>query len=84
VYSGLGNNTIHGRRLFLMGYKIKELREIRNMTQEELAEKSGISRATISMLENNTTKEVLTSTLRALASALDTTVNDLFFADSGK
>ena len=67
-----------------MGYKIKELREIRNMTQEELAEKSGISRATISMLENNTTKEVLTSTLRALANALDTSVNDLFFADGGK
>lgn len=67
-----------------MGYRIKELREIKNMTQEELAEKSGISRATISMLENNATKEVLISTLKALASALDTTVNDLFFAEYGK
>ena len=67
-----------------MGYKIKELRENLKMTQEELAEKSGISRATISMLENDTTKEVMISTLRALASALDTTVTDLFFADGGK
>jgi transcriptional regulator with XRE-family HTH domain len=67
-----------------MGYKIKELREKKNMTQEELAEKSGISRATISMLENNATKEVLISTLKALACALDTTVNGLFFAEDGK
>ncbi len=67
-----------------MGYKIKELREKRNMTQEELAVKSGISRATISMLENDATKEVMISTLRALANALDTTVTELFFADDGK
>lgn len=67
-----------------MGYKIKEFREKLNMTQEELAEKSGISRATISMLENNTTKEVMISTLRALANALGTTVTDLFFAEGGK
>ena len=67
-----------------MGYKIKELRERLNMTQEELAEKSGISRATISLLENDAAKEVMTSTLRALANALGTTINDLFFADSGK
>lgn len=67
-----------------MGYKIKELREKLNMTQEELAEKSGISRATISMLENDVTKEVMTSTLRALADALETNVTDLFFAEGGK
>lgn len=67
-----------------MGYKIKELRESMKMTQEQLSEKSGISRATISMLENDITKEVLTSTLKALADALETTVADLFFADNGK
>lgn len=33
-----------------MGYKIKELREAMKMTQEELAEKSGVSRGTISWL----------------------------------
>ena len=31
-----------------MGYKIKEIREAQKMTQEELAEKSGVSRGTIS------------------------------------
>ena len=35
-----------------MGYKIKEIREAKKMTQEELAEKSGVSRGTISALEN--------------------------------
>ena len=67
-----------------MGYKIKELREKMSMTQEELAKKIGISRVTISLLENNATKEVMISTLKALAHALDTTVADLFFEDSGK
>ena len=33
--------------------KIKEFREKQNMTQQELSEKSGISRAYISQLENN-------------------------------
>lgn len=67
-----------------MGYRIREYRESKNMTQEELAEKSGVSRATISMIENNETRDVLTSTLFKLADALDTTVNNLFFAESGK
>ena len=35
-----------------MGYKIKDIRESLGMTQEELAEKSGVSRTIISGLEN--------------------------------
>lgn len=35
-----------------MGYRIRELREAMKMTQEELADKSGVSRGTISALEN--------------------------------
>ena len=68
----------------MIGDKIKCYRKKNKMTQEQLSEKSGISRATISMLENDITKEVLTSTLKALADALETTVSDLFFADNGK
>ena len=64
--------------------KIYSQRKLKGFSQEELAEKSGISRATISMLENDVTKEVMTSTLRALADALETTVTDLFFAEGGK
>ena len=64
-----------------MGYKIKEMREEKKMTQEELAEKSGVSRGTISALENGTMRTTMTKTLIALARALQTTVDQIFFAD---
>lgn len=62
-----------------MGYRLKEIREEKNMTQEELEEKSGISRQTISAIENGRTENVMSGTLLALASALDTTIDNLFF-----
>ena len=62
-----------------MGYKIKELREAMNMTQEELAEKSGVSRGTISALENGIDRTTTSKTLVKLAQALDTTVDRIFF-----
>lgn len=62
-----------------MGYKIKELREAMKMTQEELAEKSGVSRRTISALENGIDRTTTSKTLVKLAQALDTTVDRIFF-----
>lgn len=62
-----------------MGYKIKELREAMKMTQEELAEKSGVSRGTISALENGIDRTITSKTLVKLAQALDTTVDRIFF-----
>lgn len=62
-----------------MGYKIREIREAKNMTQEELAEKSGVSRATISMLETQINRAASTKTLLKLADALGTTVEQIFF-----
>lgn len=64
-----------------MGYKIRENRLAKGMTQEELAEKSGVSRATISAMESGEVKHVLTSTLLKLAQALETTVEQIFFFD---
>lgn len=64
-----------------MGCKIKERREFLKMSQEELAEKSAVSRATISSLENNSERNTSTNILKRIASALDTTVGELFFAD---
>lgn len=64
-----------------MSYKIKEVRESRKMTQEELSEKSGVSRVTISALENGTARATTTKTLVKLARALGTTVDQIFFAD---
>lgn len=63
-----------------MGYKIKDIRESLGMTQEELAEKSGVCRSTISALENGTERATTTKTLLAIASALGTTVDRLFLS----
>ncbi|MBE6728087.1 MAG: helix-turn-helix transcriptional regulator [Ruminococcaceae bacterium] len=62
-----------------MVYRIKEIREERKMTQEELAKASGVSRATIAALENHTARTTTTKTLLKLANALGTTVDAIFF-----
>lgn len=64
-----------------MGYKIREMRDEKRMTQEQLAKKSGVSRATIAALENGTDRTTTTKTLLKIAKALETTVDALFFAN---
>ena len=64
-----------------MGYKIKELREEKRMTQEELAVKSGVSRQTINAIENDKYSNVMMGTLAAIATALETTVDKIFYPD---
>jgi transcriptional regulator with XRE-family HTH domain len=61
-----------------MSNKIKEVREALNMTQEELAEKSGVSLPTVLQLENGTARTTTTKTLVNIARALDTGVDQLF------
>lgn len=62
-----------------MGYKLKEIREQKGITQEQLAKDSGVSRVTISAIENKDDYQVKTGTLLALAKALDTTIDKIFF-----
>lgn len=61
-----------------MTYRIKELREKKKLTQEQLAQMSGVSRTTIIMLENNEEHEAMVGTLKALADALNVPVSKLF------
>ncbi len=65
-----------------MGYRIKEVREARGMTQETLAAQSGVSRGTIVALESGEAKTTTTKTLVKIAGALGTTIDDIFFAES--
>lgn len=65
-----------------MGYKIREVREAKGMSQETLADKAGISRTIIWNLETNPNAETTTKTLKKIADALGTTVSDIFFADN--
>ena len=61
-----------------MEYKIKELREKRRLSQDELAELSGVSRPTISRLESSEDVETTTGTLEKLAKALGVSIRTLF------
>ena len=62
-----------------MNIRLKEIREEKGMTQEQLENKSGISRQTISAIENGKTNNVMSGTLTARADALDTTLDAIFF-----
>ena len=64
-----------------MEYRIKECREANGFTQEELSEKSGVSRAIISGLETGSITVTTTKTLQRIAGALGVSVSALFFAD---
>ncbi|WP_298705336.1 helix-turn-helix transcriptional regulator [uncultured Veillonella sp.] len=60
-------------------YKVKEFREKRKISQEKLAEKSGVSRATIASLEApDSETTTTTSTLIKIATALECKVSDIF------
>lgn len=62
-----------------MENKVKEFREKLKMTQEELAEKSGVSRATISGLENNNIDVITNKTMAKIAFALGKKTKNVFF-----
>ena len=78
VFNRLNNKK---ERSDTVGYKIKEVRESLNMTQEELSEKSGVSRGIISALENGH-PITTTKTLVKLARAMNVSIDKIFFADN--
>lgn len=59
--------------------RLKFYREKRNLSQEDLAKKSGVSRVTISKLENAKIPVSKTNTLTKIADALGETVPTIFF-----
>lgn len=62
-----------------MGNKIREYRKKKKMTQAELAQKSGVSRVTISQLEAGIERNTSSKTLLSIAKALNSTVDEIFF-----
>ena len=65
-----------------MSFRLKEVRITKGISQEELEKTSGISRQTISAIENKKDVNVQIDTLVSLAKALDVKVTDIFFDDS--
>ena len=66
-----------------IGLKIKDLRLIKNLTQEELANRCELTKGYISQLENNLTSPSI-ETLKDLLNALGTTFSDFFNEDEEK
>ena len=62
-------------RGFQMGDRLRELRRERALTQDELAELSGVHKITISDIERRATKAA-PKTLRKLAAALEVDVRE--------
>ena len=62
-----------------MKNKIKEFRERLKMTQDDLAEKSGLSRPYICDLENGKRVVVKSTTMESIAKALNSSVSVIFF-----
>lgn len=60
-----------------MKFKVKEKREEKNLTQEELSQRSGVGRITISRLESGALSETNAGTLMRLAQALECKMQDL-------
>ena len=61
-----------------MTFNILELRKSKGISQHALAEKSGVSRATIWKLETEKDYVTSTSTLEKIAAALEVSVDALF------
>lgn len=61
-------------------YKIKEIREKKRISQTELSELSGVSRATINRIEHEEDVVVNTKTLQKIADALNVSVKYLFLS----
>lgn len=62
-----------------MKNKIRHYRELKGLSQEELAKASNISRTTISGLENNTIKVTTNTTMDKIAKALEVSTIELFY-----
>lgn len=58
--------------------RLKAFREEKGMSQEELSEKTGLSRTTISKIENNEEAVVSTKTIAKLAEVFDVAPSEIF------
>jgi len=68
----------------MIKFKIKQIRQYKGISQEELARRVGVDRSYISKIENNTNNGSITlHTFLAIVKALDCKVYDIFeFCDN--
>lgn len=58
--------------------RLKAFREEQGMSQEELSEKTGLSRTTISKIENNEEAVVSTKTISKIAEVFNVAPSEIF------
>lgn len=58
--------------------RLKAFREEQGMSQEELSEKTGLSRTTISKIENNEEVNVNTKTIAKIAEVFNVAPSEIF------
>lgn len=66
-----------------LGDNLKRIRELKGITQDELAYRSGISKPQISKLEVGTSKNPVLETVVAISSALGVSIEELVFGTEG-
>lgn len=64
-----------------MKNRLKEKRENKGLSQEELAKKAQVSRTTISDIETEKKTVVTNKTLEKISNALGLKITDIFFTD---
>ena len=62
----------------LIKNRLKAFREEQGMSQEELSEKTGLSRTTISKIENNEEAVVSTKTIAKIAEVFNVAPSEIF------
>ncbi|MFS1582506.1 MAG: helix-turn-helix domain-containing protein [Candidatus Arsenophonus phytopathogenicus] len=64
-----------------LGERIKNIRGTLNLSQQDLAEKSGISKTQISRIENGEQNNPQIRTVISIATALNLTIEELIFGE---
>ena len=65
----------------MIGYRLKQTRKARNLTQTELADISGVSRMTIAQIERGATETTTSAVIVKLAKALGVSTDFLLCMD---
>lgn len=65
------------------GFNVMVARKKKKLTQDQLCEKVGICRKSLSEIENGKINKVTRETMVKLAEALETDVQTLFFSEEG-
>lgn len=73
-----------GEKHMEIGQKIKEARNIKGMTQEELGKIVGVQKSAIAKYESGRVVNIKRSTLQKIASALNIRPSELIFEESPK